>query len=66
MLDNETRQLVQKAENLGIQLRAPQITDAPFVRYADSTLRNLPGMGYADSDAALRGQFNGALARQMG
>ncbi|AHX16143.1 hypothetical protein CH75_04960 [Dyella jiangningensis] len=66
MLDAETRALAQKAENLGIKLRAPQITDAPFVRYADSTLRNLPAMGYGETDALLRGQFNNALAKQMG
>jgi len=66
LLDAPTRELVQKAEALGIKLRAPQISNAPFVQYADSTLRGLPAMGYGATDAALHDQFNGAVARQMG
>lgn len=66
LLDPETRALVQKAENLGINLRGPQISNSPFVQYADSTLRGLPAMGYGATDAAVHGQFNKALAAQIG
>jgi hypothetical protein len=66
LLDPETRALVQKAENFGIQLRGPQISNSPFVQYADSTLRGLPAMGYGATDAAVHGQFNKAVAAQIG
>ena len=62
LLDPATRALAEKAEQFGIRLRGPQITDSSFVRYADSALRNLPAMGYEKTDAEIHGQFNRAIA----
>lgn len=62
----ETAQLAAKARGFGIDLRGGQISDSPFVKYADSVLNGTPFTGYAKSSAQQRQAFTAAVAKSFG
>lgn len=65
-LGAEDANLLQKATDLGINLRAGQMSSNPFWRTMDSELGKMPLTGYAKSDAAQRVAFTRAAAATMG
>jgi hypothetical protein len=62
----ETAQLAQRAQQLGIDLNAPQVSDSVPLKVANSVTSQLPFSGAASAAAKQQGQFNQAVARTIG
>lgn len=62
----EAAALARRAQDLGIPIRAGQITDSSAVRFLDSTLGKTPGMGYGAANRAQQIAVNRAVAQTIG
>lgn len=65
-MDAETAALAQNAADRGITASVGAASDSPFVKYADSTVRQLPFSGYGAFDKANQTAFNRAVAGTFG
>lgn len=66
-VNGETARLADLAVNkFGIPIRGGQISNSPFVKYADSTLNGLPLTGYAAKTEAAHDAFTSAVSRTFG
>jgi hypothetical protein len=65
-LTPEAAALARRAQDLGIPIRAGQITDSSAVRFLDSTLGKTPGMGYGAANRAQQVAVNRAVAQTIG
>jgi hypothetical protein len=65
-IDPETAALAQAAAKHGINVSIGQASESPFVKYADSTVRQLPFSGYGAFDAGNQTAFNRAVAGTFG
>ncbi|MCJ2023105.1 hypothetical protein [Methylobacterium sp. J-067] len=62
----EAAALARRAQELGLPVRAAEISDSPLLRGADTALSKVPGMGYGGIDAAKQAALNGQIAGLMG
>jgi hypothetical protein len=65
-LSPETQALAQRAQQLGIDLTAPQVSSSVPLKVANSVTSQLPFSGAAGFAAKQQGQFNQAVARTIG
>lgn len=65
-IDSGTQNLARTANDYGIQVPLGKISNSPFTRFLDSTVRRMPFSGYGAQDEANQGAFNRGVAGTFG
>lgn len=65
-IDSGTQNLARAANDYGIQVPLGKISNSPFTRFLDSTVRRMPFSGYGAQDEANQAAFNKGVAGTFG